>query len=353
MIYNKYYFESLDVISQDLIDICSSLRKQTILILGASGLICSYIVDLLMYINEKYEYDMKVIACGRNKEKLSERFSHWNNCSELDFLEVDIISNVCVNDDVKFIINGASNANPSIFAKDPIGTLMGNILGMYNVLESVKSHKNSTEINTVYISSGEVYGIMPDKGMVPENYSGYVDTLSIRSAYPIGKRAAENLCIDYIKQHNLNIRIARPCHIYGATMTETDTRALSAFIRNVSNGQNIVMKSKGEQIRSHCFVGDCASAIIRILLIGVNGKAYNISDKKSILSISEAANIIAEEGNKTVKCELPTELEKKGYTTIPRQVLDSTLLEELGWSAKYSFKNGIKNTLQVLNKECK
>ena len=78
------------------------------------------------------------------------------------------------------------------------------------------------------------------------------------------------------------------------TMMKSDSKAHAQFIRNALNGENIILKSKGDQRRTYCYVVDAASAIFKILSAGKNGEIYNISNEKSVASIAEVAKMCAE-----------------------------------------------------------
>ena len=152
-----------------------------------------------------------------------------------------------------------------------------------------------------------------------------------RSCYPSSKRAAETLCASYAVEYGADVVIARPCHIYGPYFTEQDNRVYAQFIRNVVRNEDIVMKSTGEQFRSWCYVVDCASALLYILLKGERGQAYNIADESSIISIKELAEMVAEIGNKKVIMDLPTDVERKGFNVVTKSVFSTTKIRSLGW----------------------
>src|SRR5699024_8541963 len=115
----------------------------------------------------------------------------------------------------------------------PVDTLLGNVTGTDHFLEYARTHGTK---RFLYVSSGEMYG-QPDasderlKDGFYESYCGSVDYSDPRSCYPSGKRAAETLCQSYISQYDMEAVIVRPCHCYGPTQTESDTRAVSQFIR--------------------------------------------------------------------------------------------------------------------------
>lgn len=320
------------------------LDNSKILITGANGLICSYLIDLLMYRNIKFNSNIKVYALGRNEERCRNRFKSFFDRDDFVFVKQDISKKLNIEDKVDYIIHGASNAVPAEFLRDPVGTMTGNIFGVYNLLEYSKDNNVK---KLLYISSSEVYGDDLSKDSFNESDSGYVNPLDPRACYPSSKRAAETLCSSYLKQYGVDFCVARPGHIYGPTYTEKDNRALCQFINNVLNNNDIVMKSEGSQVRSYCYVSDCVIALIYMLLVGEAGAAYNISNKNSNVSIREMADYIAELSNKKVIFKLPSNNEKSVFTKINKSILDSSKLEGLGWEAKVLPKDGINRILNI------
>ena len=142
--------------------------------------------------------------------------------------------------------------------------------------------------------------------------------------------------------------IVRPGHIYGPTMTEQDSRAASAFLRNAVQGEPILMKSAGLQKRSYCYVFDCATAMLTVLLKGIAGEAYNISNRDAIVTIRQFAEILAEEAGTEVIFEKATDKEAAGYNPMTCSALDAEKLEALGWTGQYPVREGIGDTLQIL-----
>lgn len=168
-----------------------------------------------------------------------------------------------------------------------------------------------------------------------------------RSCYPSSKRAAETLCISYKEQYGIDVVIARPCHIYGRD-TERDDRAFAQFLRYAKEGKDIVLKSEGRQVRSYCYVNDCVSALLYILLRGVNGEAYNIANRESTLSIKDLANMIAEMGGVGVVYDFSMNGSLKGCSVVKRAVLDPSKIEKLGWRPLTDLRKGISDILTLV-----
>ena len=310
---------------------------KNVLITGACGLIGSAIVDFLFENNGR----CNVYVMARNRKKVESRFSAYLENEHFHILEGDV--NIPIEDDTSFhyIINAASNANPNAYALDPVGTLWTNINGTKKLLEYGKEHGMQ---RFLYVSSGEVYG-NGDVDNWKEEDSGYIDSMTLRSCYPTSKRAAETLCVAFAHEYGVETVVARPCHTFGPHFTDSDTRAYAQFVRKARNHENIVLKSKGEQYRSWLYVKDCASAIITILLNGKNCEAYNVADEKSCVTIRELAESIARIGKVAVVIDLPTDLEKQGFSVIKKAVFDTEKLRQLGWSPLFNLHDALEETI--------
>lgn len=314
------------------------LDGSNILITGATGLIGSCIVDILMQ-----KAACHVYAAGRNIERAKAKFKKYSQSKQFHFFQYDVEKPLVGDLSFDYIIHAASNASPNFFALNPVGVMMSNIMGTKNLLDYGRTHGMK---RFLYVSSGEVYG-NGDVDEWKEADSGYVDCMTMRSCYPTSKRAAETLCVAYSHQYDVDVVVARPCHTYGPGFTESDTRAFAQFVRNARNHEDIVLKSKGEQYRSWLYVKDCASAILTILLKGENGEAYNVADEKSCITIRELAEMIAHIGGGKVVFDLPSEVEKQGFSVIRKAVFNTSKLEALGWKSKYKLQDALVETIKL------
>lgn len=339
------YRSDLDAAARGCGDL-GSLAGCRVLITGASGLIGSFIADMLVHIREEMGIPVAVTVMGRNLEVLRKRFYSHEGKQYIRLVEQDVMQPVTMAERCDYVIHAASNAHPAAFAADPAGTLLGNILGTRNLLEYARKRGSR---RLLFVSSGEVYG-QSSEGIesFDESYSGYVDPVNPRSCYPAGKRAAETLCVAYHVQYNVDTIIARPCHVYGPTATCLDNRASAQFIGDALTGREIVLKSPGAQLRSYCYVADCAGALLTILLRGQKAEAYNIADASSELTILELARKIAALSDSRVVFKNPSDAELAGYSVVTRSVLSTKKLEGLGWRPVFGIDVGLCNTLSIL-----
>ena len=317
------------------------LSGTNILVTGATGLIGSTMVEVLM---SNPNRDYCVYASGRNIERVRKRFEKYLPLDSFHFLKYDVM--IPLDDEVQFdfIIHAASNASPNAFSNNPVEIIKSNVYGVSNLIEYGLKHGMK---RFLYVSSGEIYG-EGDGRVLTEEYSGYVNCLKPRSCYPSSKRASETLCVSYRDEYGADVVIARPCHIYGPNFTETDNRVYAQFIRNVLNGENIVMKSFGEQFRSWCYVIDCVSALLFILLKGSSGEAYNVADANSVVTIRQLAEMLAKIGDCKVVMDVPSDDEKRGYNPVTKSVLSVHKLENLGWRISGSMEDKMMKTINYI-----
>lgn len=339
--YNEDYWQDVELAAQQIPNL-KNLYGSTILITGATGMICSAVVEVLFFLNREKSANIQIILAGRDKDRTKIRFYCFEEGKDYTFIQYDATSDNPLNIKADYIIHGASNADPGKFAKEPVETMLANIIGLNTLLKSATSN-NAKRL--LYISSSEVYGRKEERRPYKEEDYGFVDILNPRASYPSSKRAAETLCAAYSAEYGLDTVIVRPGHIYGPTITDSDSRASAQFTRKAKAGENIVMKSAGTQLRSYCYTLDCASAILTVLINGKKGEAYNISNPLSVVTIREMAEALAKAGNVNIVFENPSDAEQNSFNLMDNSSLDSTKIESIGWHAISDIFRGAQKTL--------
>ena len=317
-----------------------TLRGKRVLITGATGLIGVHLIDVLMCLG-----DVKIIAVGRNKEKAKERLGEYFGHSDFSFLEQDVQDPFPEGLAADIIIPLASNTHPLAYSRYPVETVLINVKGAENALSLAR--RNGAQV--LYPSTVEVYGSSEGKESFSESDTGRLNLATSRACYTESKRVSEALCQSYLAEYGVESRIVRLPRVFGPTMLGSDTKASSQFIIKALRREDVVLKSKGDQFFSYCYVSDAVAAMLYILLHGKTGEAYNVSSSECDIHLRVFAGICAEFNGRHVEFDLPSAAESRGYSIADKAVLDSGKLKALGFTPKYGIKEAIERTIAVLD----
>ena len=326
------------------------LNNKSIVITGARGLIGSMLIDAIMYANEKFGINCNIYAIVRNQEQSVKRFNKYMRLPLLKIIKADINhDDIDIKSDIDFFVHGASNTHPVYYSSKPIETILTNTIGTNKVLEFSIKHKCK---RFIFLSSVEIYGEnRGDTESFSENYCGYIDCNTLRAGYPEGKRLGEALCQAYRKEKNLDCIILRVARCYGAGLLKNDSKALSQFLRNVLNGEDIILKSKGNQYYSYVYVADAVDSIFFAIKNGKDGEAYNVNGKESNITLKELAKLVAEDSNGKVTFDLPDKSEIEGFSKVTKAILNCDKFRKVGWQGNYTIREGIKRTLKMMKEQ--
>lgn len=316
------------------------LKDKTVFITGATGMMGQYMVNVLLELNKKYDYNIKILALCR-EEVRAEKLFGADNSKYITFIVQDVSNELKIDTKVDYIIHAASPANPIFYSTDPVGTIMANTLGTKNTLELAKRDNASY----CYISTMEVYGKMENDFGIKEEDFGAINCLEPRSCYPESKRLGENMCVAYNTQYGIDVKIIRPAYTYGPGMSINDPRVQCEFMKKVLDNEDIVLKSDGTMKRTYTYVSDVVSGIYYAILEGKD-IAYNVANEDAIISIRELAEkIIAsyEGSNSKLTFEIK---EEKGWSKVKPKVMNCDRLKSTGWVPKYSPDDGLKRTME-------
>lgn len=315
------------------------LKGKSVLVTGATGLIGVHLIDALMLLG-----GVKVYAVGRNKEKASTRLGEYFGRSEFVFIEQDVCQQFPDDIEADYIIPLASNTHPLAYSRFPVETVQINVMGLTNALNLAKNNGGMV----LFPSTVEIYGNSRDNKPFRENDTGELDLSTARSCYTESKRVGEALCQSYFSEYGVQVKIVRLSRVFGPTMLESDTKAASQFVKKAVAGEDIVLKSKGDQLFSYVYVSDAVAMLLHVMLHGKTGGVYNISNELCNVHLRDFAEICATCANKKVVFELPVEEESRGYSVAKNAVLDNGLLKSLGFVPQYGIKDAIERTIEIL-----
>lgn len=321
------------------------LEGRRILLSGASGMVGKCIIDILMRHNLITDNAIQILALSRNEKIARERFAPYWDDPCFNYLSCDVNDPLPECGSVDYIIHAASNTHPLQYAKDPIGTITANVFGTKNLLDYGVSHG---AVHFCFCSSVEVYG--ENRGDVEkfdEPYLGYIDCNTLRAGYPESKRLGETLCNAYCQDRGLPFTVARLSRVYGPTMLSGDSKAIAQFIKKAARGEDIVLKSEGNQKFSYTYVTDAAAGVLYTMLSGKAGEAYNVADRFSDITLRELARYLADIAGTKVVFELPEDIEHRGYSTATKAMLDAGKIEKIGWKARVHMAEGLASAIHA------
>jgi len=324
------------------------LKGKTILLTGASGMLGSYIMSVLVSLNRDHDFGMQLYGLMRHLEKLDREVRE-----QICVIQQSVTEPIRTDVRFDYILHTASPASPLIMRHDPVGTIAANTLGAWYTL---KLAQESGAEGYLFISSREIYGQpYENQELFTEDTYGFVDPLNPRSCYPEGKKAAETMCASYRAQYGLNTKIARLAHTFGPGMTIDDGRVQADFLRDVVNHRNIVLKSEGLAVRTYTYVRDAVSALFYILLNSPDDEmVYNISSEESTVSIRQLAEAMASaypERELSLVFDIPETSGNDGTAPFTLGILSSDKIKGIGWQPKHALKDGIRRTVSYLESE--
>lgn len=320
------------------------LRGKTFLVTGATGLIGSVLVRCLLTLNQRYSLGIVIYAVIRDLEKAKNVFAEeYNNINFLQ-LELSDVTPDKTNSHIDFIIHLASPTSGRFMEEKPVETFD---LAYQSTLTLLKFAKQTDVKSLVYVSSLEYYGQILDDRLITEDLQGYVDSMSARSSYPMGKRAAEYLCFAYAKEYGTPAKIARLTQTLGAGISENDNRVFAQFARSAVKGQDIVLNTTGESSKPYCYTIDAIGAIMYILLLGKVGEVYNVANSNTYISIRDLANFVKNNFNNSINIRIDLN-GQKGYAPVTKLRLSTDKLENLGWTPRFDLNEMFKRLIEYL-----
>lgn len=306
------------------------IKGTRFLITGGTGLIGSTLVKCLLALQKNISITIPV----RNREKALNIFGCENQylsiveCDLNDYLEK-------LNGNFDYVVHLASPTSGQYITQYPLETYELTIETTRSLLRYANNHNVK---GLVYVSSLEYYGQNSDDRFITEDFLGYLDMSSARTAYPMGKRAAEYLCFSFAKEYGVPVKIARLTQTFGAGVSKEDNRVFAQFARSIIDKVNIVMHTKGESAKPYCYTIDCVSALLYILLKGSSGEAYNVANQSTYISIRGLAEFFRDNFCPTVKV-IVEEHPEMGYAPVTKLNLSAEKLMALGWKPNMSLKD--------------
>ena len=322
------------------------LRDTDILITGSAGFLGYYYSNfLLRYQNQLGIKSITLADIKDPRLKINVNF----DSESTSFLEIDMSLGLKSELDPKkydVIINLASFASPVAYRADPISTVRGSVLSVWNLLENYYMNNSDKSAFQIF-SSSEIYGDPPAHEIpTSEDYRGNVSCLGPRACYDESKRFIETLGSVYSRQNDSNVSVIRPFNNFGPGMSLDDGRLPADVMKSIVNRQKLSIFSDGKPTRSFCYVVDAmVGYILALNKAGFN--VYNIGNDTEELSVREfversskvcknlTSQVLDFEFTKSAEADFLTDNPNRRFPNLEKAKL------ELGYTPEVSLEDGI------------
>ncbi|MDO8600857.1 MAG: SDR family oxidoreductase [bacterium] len=304
------------------------VTTRRVLVTGGAGFLGSNLCERLIH-------EGHAVLCLDNfYTGKNENIAHLLKNPNFQILQHDIIEPLEL-ERIDAIYHLACPASPPHYQADSVKTLKTSVFGMVNMLELARK----TGARILFASTSEVYGD-PLEHPQKETYWGNVNPIGIRACYDEGKRVAEAFCMDYHRQYNVPIRIARIFNTYGPYMRADDGRIISNFVTQALRGEPLTVYGDGSQTRSFCYVDDLIEGLVRLMASDYVGPVnLGNPDEYSVYTMAQKIIALTESQSAIVLKPLPEDDPKQRKPDI------SLAKEVLNWQPITSLGDGLAKTI--------
>ena len=317
-----------------------------ILITGGAGFIGSHLTDRLVADGHKITI-LDNLATGR-KENLSAHLSG----TQVKFVEGSILDLPLLDELVKdseYVFHLAAAVGVFNIVNHPLDSLMTNIRGTENVLES--AHKYGKPVFVT--SSSEVYGKNISDSLKESDDRILGAPVTLRWSYSEAKAIDESLAYAYWVEKKLETRIVRFFNTVGPRQLGAYGMVVPRFVQAALNNEPLTIYGTGEQTRCFGHVHDAVEAVVRIAFAdNTIGKVINIGNDFEISINDLAKKVIAETNSKSELVYVPyEEAYGDGFEDMERRVPNIELIKSLvGWEPQRNLSSMISDIADFLQK---
>lgn len=262
-------------------DKLGELGDSSILITGGTGFMGSWIVEMLLRLNEKKRAASKVYVLGRDRSRFERNLGHLMGSPFLEFIRCDIRNVAEIPREIEYVIHAAGTPDNRAHTTNPIETMVTIAEGTHAILKAADRVANLKMF--VNVSSSSIYGAQPlDLLKMPEDYSGYLSNLQVASSYAEAKRYGESLATAARSEGRMPVVVARPFSFIGAYQPIDAPWAVNNFIQDAINRRPIRILGDGQTIRSVMYGADMALWMLAIMTKARSGKTYNIGSDEGL-----------------------------------------------------------------------
>ena len=310
-----------------------------VIVSGGLGFIGSNLIELLIR-KKFYVINIDRISYSSNFYNTKE----FKKSNQYKFIKCDIrskkLKKILTQYKPVCLFNLAAETHVDRSIDDASSFIQSNIVGVYNLLECFKEFSLKNKSKLIHISTDEVYGdILSGRSSEEHPYKP-------SSPYAASKAASDHLVSSYVRTYNLNAIITNCSNNYGPK--QHPEKLIPKIIYNIINNKHLPIYGKGKNSREWIYVKDHCEALLQVYKKGKIGNFYNIGSNKNLNNIQVTKEILKVSKKymntgKNVKIKFVKD--RPGHDV--RYALNNNKIKNnLKWTPKISFNNGIKLTIE-------
>ena len=318
-----------------------------LLITGGAGFIGS---NLVHYWLKKYpeatvvNFDALTYAGNlENLQSLNENSRY--HFVKGDLCSMDQIQSAFETYHIESVIHLAAESHVDRSITGPSAFIQSNVIGTFNLLEVAKKFwGNNSDHRFHHVSTDEVYGTLGAEGLFTED-TAYAPN----SPYSASKASSDHFVRAYHHTYGMNVVTTNCSNNYGAF--QFPEKLLPLLIKNCLEEQSIPVYGDGSNIRDWLYVEDHCEAIDVVFHQGKAGETYNVgglNEWRNIDIVRYICKFLDKELGRTEanSCEKLITFVKDRPGHDQRYAIDASKIQnELGWTPKHSFEEGIAETI--------
>jgi len=317
------------------------LKDQSVLVTGGTGFVGKWIAEMISYVNETYDLNIKLYLLARDIQKFKDEVPHLTQKSFINLIAQDVRNIHDLPEDINYIVHAAGSPDNRDHVSQPLKTIETFYKGTHSILDAASRLQELKKI--IHISSHQVYGRNDSESCIREDYLGKLEANSINHTYAESKRIAETLCSIYRSQLRLPILVIRPFAFIGPYQDLEKPWAINNFMRDAILGGPIRILGNVDTIRSYLYASDMAFWILKALVKGQVGESYNIGGSEAI-SLANLAKKIGNSINNSI--DILSKSSKESYNYLSKLVPDTNkIITELGVKETHTLDASINRTI--------
>jgi len=260
-----------------------ALRGKSLFITGGTGFFGKWLLGSLVHASMELNLDLKLTVLSRDPGAFQKQYPEVDGLPGLDFIAGDVAQFSAEQRKFDYVLHAATDT--TAFTEEAQEKRRSNTIieGTGRIIDLMRTSGARRLLN---ISSGAVYGAAAGQptGAKEDDYA---------SAHPLipyaeAKREAEQLCVD----SGLDFVTARAFAFLGPHLPLDAHFAAGNFLRDAYKGVPILVRGDGTALRSYLYPADLVIWLLRILVNGKRGEAYNVGSDEAV-STAQLARLMA------------------------------------------------------------